>query len=90
MTNTTLMKIEELSGEKLDFARRKVERLKMQMEEWLEGLNNDSTFTGTMERVYTDMLATGNGYIEIGRTTTGEIGYVGHIPAPTVRVRRMR
>ena len=59
------------------------------MEEWLEGLNNDSTFTGTMERVYTDMLATGNGYIEIGRTTTGEIGYVGHIPAPTVRVRRM-
>ena len=89
MTNATLMKIEELSGEKLDFARRKVERLKMQMEEWLEGLNNDSTFTGTMERVYTDMLATGNGYIEIGRTTTGEIGYVGHIPAPTVRVRRM-
>ena len=44
----------------------------MQMEEWLEGLNNDSTFTGTMERVYTDMLATGNGYTEIGRTTTGD------------------
>ena len=28
MTNATLMKIEELSGEKLDFARRKVERTK--------------------------------------------------------------
>ena len=27
--------------------------------------------------------------LEVGRTTTGEIGYVGHIPAPTVRVRRM-
>jgi PBSX family phage portal protein len=38
----------------------------------------------------TDYEATGNGYIEIGRKNTGEIGYIGHIPATTVRVRRMR
>ena len=89
ITNSTMQKIEELTGEKLEFAHRKIERLKSNMEEWLESLNNDSTFTGTMEKVYTDMLATGNGYLEVGRTTTGEIGYLGHIPAPTMRVRRI-
>jgi capsid portal protein len=41
-------------------------------------------------KVYTDLQATGNGFLEIGRTVTGEIGYVGHIPATTVRVRRLR
>jgi PBSX family phage portal protein len=40
--------------------------------------------------VWTDYEATGNGYIEIGRTITGEIGYIGHIPATTIRVRRLR
>mgnify|MGYP001481202847 FL=1 len=42
-----------------------------------------------MEQVVTDMLATGNGYLEVGRTLSGEIGYLGHVPAPTMRVRRM-
>jgi PBSX family phage portal protein len=43
-----------------------------------------------MEKVYTDVQSTGNGYIEIGRKVNGEIGYVGHIPSTTVRVRRLR
>ena len=43
-----------------------------------------------MEKVYTDLQATGNGFIEVGRTVSGEIGYIGHIPATTVRVRRLR
>jgi len=34
--------------------------------------------------------ATGNGYLEIGRKTNGEIGYLGHIPATTMRARRLR
>ena len=89
MTNSTMNKLEEISGDKLEFAQRKIERLKSQMEDWLEGLNNSATFTGTMERVITDMLATGNGYLEVGRTTSGEIGYIGHIPASTMRVRRL-
>ncbi len=89
LTSATMQKLEELTGEKLDFTHRKIERLKAQMEDWIEGLNNSSTFTGTMERVFTDMLATGNGYLEVGRTTSGEIGYLGHIPAPTMRVRRL-
>jgi PBSX family phage portal protein len=43
-----------------------------------------------MEKVFTDVQAIGNGYLEIGRTTAGEIGYVGHIPATTMRIRRLR
>jgi PBSX family phage portal protein len=43
-----------------------------------------------MTKFYTDVQATGNGYLEIGRTVAGEIGYIGHIPATTMRVRRLR
>ena len=89
MTQWTEAKLEELEGEKLDFTRRKIERAKKDITGWLEDLNNTSTFTGTMERVITDMLATGNGYLEIGRTVSGDIGYLGHVPAPTMRVRRL-
>jgi len=88
-TRSTESKMEELTGDKLDFTRRKIERVKQDLFDWLENLNNAATFTGTMERVITDMLATGNGYLEVGRTVTGEIGYLGHVPAPTMRVRRL-
>ena len=88
-TRTTMLKLADLDGEKLKFAHKKIERLKMQMYDWLEEMNNTSTFTDTMEKVITDMLATGNGYLEIGRTVTGDIGYIGHVPSPTMRVRRM-
>ena len=43
-----------------------------------------------MRKVVTDLESTGNGYIEVSRTTKGDIGYVGHIPAATMRVRRLR
>jgi len=43
-----------------------------------------------MEKVDLDLESTGNAYLEIGRSVTGEIGYVGHIPATTMRVRRLR
>lgn len=71
-------------------ARKRIERLKIELRDWLEGLNYDDSFQKTMEKVVTDLQATGNGYIEIGRKVTGEIGYVGHIPATTIRVRRLR
>ena len=60
------------------------------MRDWLENLNDDDSFTKTMEKVYTDVEATGNGFIEIGRTVNGDIGYVGHIPSTTIRIRRLR
>ena len=71
-------------------AQRKVERAKSELANWLEELNDEDTFTHVLEKAMTDYEATGNGYIEIGRKNTGEIGYIGHIPATTVRVRRMR
>ena len=37
LTSATMQKLEELTGEKLDFTHRKIERLKAQMEDWLEG-----------------------------------------------------
>lgn len=70
-------------------ARKRIERLKIQLKDWLESLNEDDSFTSTMEKVFTDVHATGNGYIEIGRTVAGDIGYVGHIPSTTMRVRRL-
>lgn len=71
-------------------AQRKSDRAKAMVMEWLEGLNDEDTLTHILEKAYTDCEATGNGYIEIGRTVTGEIGYVGHIPATSIRVRRLR
>jgi PBSX family phage portal protein len=91
ITDRTMLKFENSEDEgAVDRARNRIERMKLQMRDWLESLNDDDSFTTTMEKVYTDLQSTGNGFIEIGRTVSGEIGYVGHIPAPTIRVRRLR
>ena len=74
----------------LDRARRKLNRLRQDLYEWLEQCNEEETFTETLIKAYTDVESTGNGYIEIGRTSAGKIGYIGHIPAKTMRVRRLR
>jgi PBSX family phage portal protein len=72
-----------------DRAKKRIERAKIELRDWLESLNDDDSFTKIMEKVYTDLESTGNGFIEVGRTINGEIGYVGHIPSTTVRVRRL-
>ena len=77
-------------ADQVDRARSRIERAKISLREWLESLNDDDSFIKTMEKVYTDVQATGNGYIEIGRTVKGEIGYIGHIPSTTMRVRRLK
>ncbi|NBO78072.1 MAG: phage portal protein [Actinobacteria bacterium] len=87
----TMLKLESSSDkDAVGRARNRIERAKIELRDWLESLNDDDSFTTTMEKVYTDVQAVGNGYLEIGRTVTGEIGYVGHIPATTIRVRRLR
>jgi len=91
MTAETLMRLESIIDEKRrNNSKRKVERLKMQLSSWLDSCNDDESVTKVLEKVVTDMQATGNGYIEIGRTVAGDIGYIGHIPATTMRVRRLR
>jgi len=83
--------LDNISDEKqLDRARRKLNKLRQDLESWLEETNEEETFIETLIKVYTDLEATGNGYLEVSRTTSGNIGYLGHIPAKTLRVRRLR
>lgn len=90
---TTLM-LDGKEQSAVDKAKKRINRLKMEMEVWLEELNDEDSFTSTLEKAYTDYKTTGNGYLEIGRITSGprkgQIGYVGHIPSTTMRVRRLR
>ena len=91
ISDKTQLKLEAgLDGDQRDRARARIERLKIELRDWLENLNDDDSFTNTMMKFFTDVQATGNGYLEIGRTTSGQIGYVGHIPSTTVRVRRLK
>ncbi len=87
----TLMALEENpNATAVDKARKRISRAQVLMKDWLESLNQDESFEQIMTKFYTDVQATGNGYLEIGRKVNGEIGYIGHIPATTVRVRRLR
>lgn len=91
MTPATMMRLEAATNESAKKkAKKRIEQLKMEVAAWLEDCNDDDSLTKTLEKVVIDMQATGNGYLEIGRTVTGEIGYIGHIPATTMRVRRLR
>lgn len=91
MNAQTMMKLSSSTDEAAtERARKRIERLKIDAKEWLEGLNTDDSFTTIMEKVYTDVQATGNGYLEVGRKVNGEIGYMGHVPSTTMRVRRLR
>ena len=90
VTDRTMLSFEGKEQSATDKARKRIERMKLEMRDWLENLNDDDSFTKTMEKVYTDVESTGNGYLEIGRTVNGEIGYIGHIPSTTLRIRRLR
>jgi len=88
---STMLRLESnMNKDQVSRARGRIERAKIELHEWLESLNDEDSFTATMMKVYTDVQATGNGYLEIGRTIRGEIGYVGHIPSTTMRVRRLK
>jgi PBSX family phage portal protein len=90
ISDRTSLRLETSSDEQASArARKRIERMKIELRDWIENLNDDDSFTKTMEKVYIDLEATGNGFIEIGRTVEGDIGYLGHIPATTVRVRRL-
>lgn len=88
----TKEKIDELEGseEKLKKLRRKLARAKNTLMQWIDSCNEEDEFSETLIKVWTDYESTGNGYLEIGRKNTGEIGYIGHIPATTMRIRKQR
>lgn len=76
--------------EKLDRMRKKLDNAKEDLYSWLDDCNEEDTFTETLIKVWTDYEALGNGYIEVGRTLDGTIGYIGHIPGSTIRIRKAR
>jgi PBSX family phage portal protein len=90
-TRKTNEAIDDITDEKqLDRARKKLNRIRQDLHDWLEECNDEETFKETLIKFYTDVEATGNGFLEIGRTSAGKIGYIGHIPSKTMRVRRLR
>jgi PBSX family phage portal protein len=90
-TRKTVDRIDEITSDaQLERARRKLNKLRQDLHDWLEDCNEEETFKETLMKFYTDVEATGNGYLEVGRTTSGKIGYIGHIPSKTMRVRRLR
>lgn len=76
--------------DKMQKLARKLDRTTAALDDWLESLNEEDDFVDILMKVWSDVEATGNGYIEIGRNRDGSIGYMGHIPAATVRVRLAR
>lgn len=92
-TAAVLAKLDEIPDDQIKQIqnyRRKVSRSKQQLIELIEQLNGDESLIEVMKKAYIDYEVTGNAYLEIGRTNTGQIGYVGHIPATTMRIRRKR
>lgn len=70
--------------------RRKLDEQREDLLDYLEKMNEEDSFTEILTKVWRDYEVTGNGYIEISRKKDGEIGYIGHIPATTMRIRRRR
>lgn len=91
-TTKARRKIEKASNneDRLARVRKLIHDEKDRMDEIFENLNDEETFLETMIKVWLDVLTTGNGYLEIGRNMSGDIGYIGHVPSILVRVRRKR
>lgn len=70
--------------------RARLEVEKQKLFDWIASCNEEDDFIETLIKVWTDYEVTGNGYLEIGRTTSGSIGYIGHVPATTMRIRQRR
>ena len=87
----TKMKMDEIDDpEQLAKFRKKLARARQRLQDHLDETNDDDSLIDTLSRVFFDFEAVGVGYLEIGRNANGQIGYIGHIPATTVRVRAKR
>lgn len=75
---------------KLERTRKELQDLREELDELFESFNVEETLIETLVRVWQDCLTVGNGYLEIGRNNAGKIGYIGHVPATMIRVRRKR
>ena len=91
LSDRSKLKLEEIEDEtKLAKTRRKIARAKIDLVEWIQSCHKEDDFLETLRKVWIDYEVTGNGYFEVGRTDSGKIGYLGHIPSPSMRVRKLR
>jgi len=89
-THSMQRKLSDAEGDAKERMRKKLDRTKEAIYDYLDDCNAEDTFSETLIKVWTDYEVTGNGYIEIGRTLDGTVGYIGHIPASTIRIRKER
>lgn len=75
---------------KLKRARRNLDEAKENLLALFDDFNEEDTFSETLEKVWKDYETMGNGYMEVGRKKDGRIGYIGHVPAATLRIRKQR
>lgn len=67
-----------------------MQREEQKLNDLFDSFNQYESFTECLVKIWIDVLTTGNGYMEIGRSRSGKIGYIGHIPSVHIRVRRAR
>lgn len=90
-TQKTKRKLEDIEDQKkVQAQRRKLMRAKDVIQTQIESFNKEDTFTEILVKVWRDYETTGNGYLEVGRKQDGTVGYLGHIPSVTLRIRRKR
>ncbi len=84
--------LEDFEGDaaKLAKSRKKLSRAREDLMQVFDDFNEEDTFTETLIKVWKDYETTGNGYLEISRKHDGTIGYVGHCPSISIRIRRKR
>lgn len=91
-SNVTKRNLERMANDekRTKNTRRRLAEHRDELYDAIESLNEEDSFTETLVKVWRDYEVTGNGYIEIGRKRDGSVGYVGHVPAQTIRIRRKR
>jgi capsid portal protein len=91
-TTKTKRALEDMEGDtvKLARVRKKLSRAREDLMDLFDTFNEEDTFTETLIKVWKDYETTGNGYIEVGRKRDGTIGYVGHCPSISIRIRQQR
>ncbi len=63
---------------------------RQRLEDLFNHCNPEMTFTEIMRAIWTDVETVGNGYLEVTRSSAGEIDGFYHVPATTMRVKSDR
>jgi PBSX family phage portal protein len=91
-TSKTKRMLEDMEGDekKISRFRKNLMRARDDLYDLFDDMNEEDTFTETLVKVWRDYETTGNGYLEISRKRDGTIGYIGHCPSISIRIRRER